>query len=84
MKKFKKIFQSFRERSQQINKKNIPIATISILAISLFFLAGCSGTLKTTKLETGNNTGSNNNSPNYSYPSYMTRSIIAVLMVEFF
>jgi len=75
MEKFKKIFQSFRERSQRVSKKNVPITTLSILAIGLFFLAGCSGTLK--GIESNNNadtTSSNSSNSNYDYTTYMTRS----------
>ena len=79
MKKFKKIFQPFRERSQQVGKKNLPITTISILTIGLLFLAGCSRTIEgpqTTKNadSTPEASSVNNNSSNYSYATYMTRS----------
>jgi len=74
MKKFKKIFQSFRTQGQKIIKGDIAVATFSILAIGLLFLAGCSGTLKGTKLNDNTSTTSSNSNSNYSYATYMTRS----------
>ncbi|MEA3273314.1 MAG: hypothetical protein U9Q72_01815 [Patescibacteria group bacterium] len=77
MKKLKKILQSFlltKSQNWQTNRKKIPLISFSILVVSIFFIAGCSGTLKGVKPNNITSTTPSNSNPSYNYTSYMTRS----------